>query len=131
MKKIYINNTKRAIVFGKTVLVPGTNVVDAIDKKAFPLLETLIDEDEIEVSENPASAMKKANTRETVKALEGIAKDDSSTRLTRKWLRRQRPRRKAKRKTQKRKAYKYGSHSRRKNRAGVLPGHEGRRKHAS
>lgn len=79
MKKIYINNTKRAFVFGKTVLVPGTNVVDAIDKKAFPLLETLIDEDEIEVSENPASAMKKANTRETVKALEGIGKDDEKT----------------------------------------------------
>ena len=72
MKKIYINNTKRAIFFGDTVLLPGSNVSDEIDPKKFPAIEKYIDNDEIEVSEDPASAVKKANTQEAVNAIENM-----------------------------------------------------------
>lgn len=66
MKKIYINNMKRAVIFGKSVLLPGSNLVEEIDPKKFPSIETYIDNDDIEVSEDPASAVKKANTQQAV-----------------------------------------------------------------
>ena len=66
MKKIYINNMKRAVIFGESVLLPGSNLVEEIDPKKFPSIEKYIDNDDIEVSEDPASAVKKANTQKAV-----------------------------------------------------------------
>lgn len=76
MKKIYNNRTKRALVFGDTMLLPGTNVAEEIDTKKFPGLQHYIDEDEVVVSEDPASAMKDANTEGTVDELEKLGKGD-------------------------------------------------------
>ena len=74
MKKIYINNTKRAVFFGGTMLLPGSNAVEEIDKEKFPTLTKMIDDDEIEESEDPASAVKKANTQAAVDAIAGMNK---------------------------------------------------------
>lgn len=79
MKKIYINNTKRAVFFGGTMLLPGSNVVDEIDKKSYPQLETMIDDDEIEETDDLAYAAKKANTQEIVDAIMKIGKNDEKT----------------------------------------------------
>lgn len=76
MKKIYINNTKRAVFFGDTMLLPGSNAVEEIDKKKFPALAQMIEEDEIEESEDPASAVKKANTQAAVDAIAKIGNGD-------------------------------------------------------
>ena len=76
MKKIYNNRTKRALVFGGTQLLPGTNVAEEIDVKKFPGLQHYLDEDEIVESEDPASAMKDANTEGTVDELEKLGKGD-------------------------------------------------------
>lgn len=79
MKKIYINHTKRAIVFGKTMLLPGSNVAEEIDKEAYPLLEKLIDNDEIEITEDTAAAAKKANTQGTLNEIVKAGKGDGKT----------------------------------------------------
>lgn len=79
MKKIYINHTKRAIVFGKAMLLPGSNVVEEIDEKAFPLLGTLIENDEIELTEDTAAAAKKANTQEALNEIVKAGKGDGKT----------------------------------------------------
>ena len=79
MKKIYINNTKRAVFFGETLLLPGSNVVDEIDKKYYPQLETMIDDDEIEETDDLAYAAKKANTQEIVDAIMKLGENDEKT----------------------------------------------------
>ena len=79
MKKIYINNTKRAVFFGDTLLLPGSNVVDEIDKKSYPQLEKMIDDDEIEETDDLAYAAKKANTQEIVDAIMKLGKNDEKT----------------------------------------------------
>lgn len=79
MKKIYINHTKRPVVFGKTLLLPGSNVADEIDAKKYPLLETLIENDEIEITEDTAAAAKKANTQEALNEIVKVGKGDSKT----------------------------------------------------
>ena len=71
MKKIYVNNTKRVFVFGKATLLPGSNAVDEIDGKKYPILNALIEEGDIEIAEDVAKAVKSANTQ---KAVDEIAK---------------------------------------------------------
>lgn len=77
MKKIYNNRTKHALAFGDTMLLPGTNVAEEIDTDKFPGLQHYIDEDEVVVSEDPASAMKDANTEGVVNELEKLGKGDA------------------------------------------------------
>lgn len=79
MKKIYINRTARAFVFGDTMLLPGSNAVEEIDKKKFPSLEKRIKNDEIEESDDPASAVKMANTQSAVDDIAGLANGDKKT----------------------------------------------------
>lgn len=71
MKRIYINNSNRAYVFGSTMLLPGSNAVEEIDIKKFPQFERLLAEGEIEESDNAEKAVAKANTQ---KAVEDIVK---------------------------------------------------------
>lgn len=66
MKKIYINNMKHAVAFGETTLLPGSNLAEEIDEKKYPSIKKYIENDDIEVSEDPASAVKKANTQQAV-----------------------------------------------------------------
>ena len=77
MKKIYNNRTKRALVFGDTMLLPGTNVAEEIDTDKFPGLKHYVEEDDVVVSEDPASAMKDANTEGVVDELEKLGKGDA------------------------------------------------------
>ena len=71
MKKIYINNTARVIVFGKTALLPGSNMAEEIDGKVYPQFAALVDGGEIEITDNAVKAVEKANTQ---KAVEEIVK---------------------------------------------------------
>lgn len=77
MKKIYNNRTKRALVFGDTMLLPGTNVAEEIDTDKFPGLKHYVEEDEVVVSDDPASAMKDANTEGVVDELEKLGEGDA------------------------------------------------------
>lgn len=77
MKKIYNNRTKRALVFGDTMLLPGTNVAEEIDTDKFPGLKHYVEEDDVVVSDDPASAMKDANTEGVVDDLEKLGKGDA------------------------------------------------------
>jgi len=77
MKKIYNNRTKRALVFGDTMLLPGTNVAEEIDTDKFPGLKHYVEEDDVVVSDDPASAMKDANTEGVVDELEKLGKGDA------------------------------------------------------
>ena len=77
MKKIYNNRTKRALVFGDTMLLPGTNVAEEIDTEKFPGLKHYVEEDDVVVSDDPASAMKDANTEGVVNELEKLGKGDA------------------------------------------------------
>jgi hypothetical protein len=79
MKKIYINHTKRAFVFGTTMLLPGSNVADEIDEKKFPALANLIENDEIEITEDTAAAAKKANTQEVLNEIVKAGRNDGKT----------------------------------------------------
>lgn len=76
MKKIYNNRTKRALVFGDTMLLPGTNVAEEIDTEKFPGLKHYVEEDDVVVSDDPASAMKDANTEGAVNELEKLGNGD-------------------------------------------------------
>ena len=79
MKKMYVNNTKRAYFFGETRLLPGSNVVEEIDKKKYPSIQRLIDDDVIEIEEDSASAVKQANTKDAVNEIVGLSKGDKKT----------------------------------------------------
>jgi hypothetical protein len=79
MKKIYINHTKRALVFGKTLLLPGSNVAEEIDSKQYPLLNTLMDNEEVEITEDTAAAAKKANTQEALNEIVKAGRGDGKT----------------------------------------------------
>lgn len=76
MKKIYVNNTKRAIVFGKTMLLPGSNVAEEIDEKSFPTITSLIADGDIEISNDPEKAVNSANTQQVVEEIANMAPED-------------------------------------------------------
>lgn len=67
---IIINRTKRAYVFGKVRILPGSNVAD-IDAKEFPMVSALTEEGSFEISEAPTEsdaerAVGLANTQKAV-----------------------------------------------------------------
>ncbi|WP_405326014.1 hypothetical protein [Fibrobacter sp.] len=59
------------------MLLPGTNVAEEIDTDKFPGLKHYVEEDEVVVSDDPASAMKDANTEGVVDELEKLGKGDA------------------------------------------------------
>lgn len=77
-KKIYINNTVRAYVFGSAMLLPGSNAVEEIDAAKYPQLASLMEEGEIEVTENAVKAVQKANTQKAVEEIEKAAPKDEA-----------------------------------------------------
>lgn len=79
MKKIYNNRTKRVMVFGKAMLLPGTNVVEEIAEKEYPLVKKLIDEGDLAIVEDTASAVKNANTQSMVDEIIDLSKGDKKT----------------------------------------------------
>ena len=79
MKKIYTNETKRVLVFGDTILLPGANVAEPIDEKKFPIVTALIEEGDITISEDPASAVRKANTQKVVDDIMKMDKGNEKT----------------------------------------------------
>lgn len=66
MKKIYINRTKRFLAFGDVMLQPGSNVAAEIDESKFPTLKALMEDGDVEISEDPTSAVNQANTQKAV-----------------------------------------------------------------
>lgn len=79
MKKIYNNRTKRVMVFGKAMLLPGTNVVEEIAEKEYPLVKKLIDEGDLAIVEDTASAVKNANTQSMVDEIIDLSNGDKKT----------------------------------------------------
>lgn len=79
MKKIYENNTKRVIVFGDDMLLPGPNVVGPIDEKKFPQIKALIEDGVITISEDPTSSVRKANTQKAVDEIMKLDKGNEKT----------------------------------------------------
>ncbi|SHL42203.1 hypothetical protein SAMN05720470_10840 [Fibrobacter sp. UWOV1] len=79
MKKIYNNRTKRVMVFGKAMLLPGTNVAEEIAEKEYPLVKKLIDEGDLVIVEDTASAVKNANTQSMVDEIVDLSKGDKKT----------------------------------------------------
>ena len=77
-KKIYINNTARAFVFGGTMLLPGSNAVDEIDASKFPQLAALMEDGCIEETDDAVKAVQKANTQKAVNDIENEAPNDES-----------------------------------------------------
>ncbi|SHL05069.1 hypothetical protein [Fibrobacter sp. UWH4] len=77
-KKIYINGTKRCIMFGKTMLLPGSNVVDEIDGNAYPQFRAYIENGDIEESDNAVKAVQKANTQSIVDEIAKTAPKDEN-----------------------------------------------------
>lgn len=76
MKKIYINNTKHAIVFGSTMLLPGSNAAEEIDKSKFPQIEKMLQNGDVELTENVEKAVEKANTQKIVDEVAKAAPKD-------------------------------------------------------
>lgn len=76
MKRIYINKTTHAIFFGKTMLLPGSNMVEEIDGKKFPGLGKLLEEEAIEETEDAVEAIKSANTQSVVEEIAQTASKD-------------------------------------------------------
>ena len=79
MKKIYNNRTKRVMVFGKAMLLPGTNVAEEIAEKEYPLVKKLIDDGDLVIVEDTASAVKNANTQSMVDEIVELSKGDKKT----------------------------------------------------
>ena len=79
MKKIYNNKTKRVLIFGSAMLLPGTNVVEEIDEKKFPLAKTLLDEGDLAIVKDTASAVRSANTQDVVDEIVGLSNGDKKT----------------------------------------------------
>lgn len=79
MKKIYNNRTKRAYVFGSTMLLPGSNTAEEIDEKKFPQIAALIDDGDIVVEEDTAKAVKDANTQKAVDDILALSNGDEKT----------------------------------------------------
>lgn len=76
MKKIYINNTKRTLFFGDTMLLTGSNLVDPIDEKKFPTIKALVENGDVEITDDALSGIRKANTQETVDKIEKASPKD-------------------------------------------------------
>lgn len=79
MKKIYNNRMKHAVVFGSTMLLPGSNVAEEIDAKKYPQIEKLIDDGNIVVEEDTARAVKDANTQKAVDDIVNQSGGDEKT----------------------------------------------------
>lgn len=75
-KKIYINNTAHALMFGSTMLLPGSNVVDEIDAGKFPQLAALMEDGCIEETDDAVKAVQEANTQKAVDEIEKAAPKD-------------------------------------------------------
>lgn len=73
MKKIYINPTRRAIVFGNAVLLPGSNVCEEIDFSKFPGLSGMVTE-----TVDAATAAGLANTQKAADEIAEIGGDRKS-----------------------------------------------------
>lgn len=80
MKTIYINETKRAMVFGDTILLPGSNVTEQIDENVYPIIKALIEDGDITITEDPSLAVKKANTQKIVDDLLNMDNGNENTR---------------------------------------------------
>lgn len=79
---IVTNKTRHAVVYGKTVLLPGSNVVDDFDASKYPLLADMKKSGALEVVENATekdivAAINSANTQKVVDKLAGKAKSGS------------------------------------------------------
>ena len=79
MKKIYINSTSHAIVFGGTMLLPGSNVCEEIDTKLFPMAAGLERSGDIEETKDTARAARLANTQKAADAVAELGKGDAKT----------------------------------------------------
>ena len=79
MKKIYVNRTKRAIVFGDTMLLPGSNVAEEIDEKKFPMVKHLLDEGEIVIETDSERAIRDANTQKVTDEIMKLDKENEKT----------------------------------------------------
>lgn len=77
-RKIYINNTARAHVFGGIMLLPGSNAVEGIDAGKYPQLAALIENGDIEETDNAVKAVQKANTQKAVEEIEKTAPKDET-----------------------------------------------------
>lgn len=78
MKKIYINKTRRCLVFGNTMLLPGSQTVETIDERKFPFVKTFIENDLIKITDDAVSAIKDANTQKAVDDIAKMAKGDKN-----------------------------------------------------
>lgn len=81
MKKIYNNRMKRAVIFGSTMLLPGTNTAEEIDAKKFPHIAAYIDNGDIVVEENTEKAVKDANTQKVVDDIVAMSNGDKKTKV--------------------------------------------------
>lgn len=79
MKKIYINNTKHAIFVGETMLLPGSNVCEAIDTEKEPVFKKMLDDEIVEETSDTARAVKLANTQDIAMQIMAVKKDDKKT----------------------------------------------------
>lgn len=79
MKKIYNNKTKHVMFFGQAMLLPGTNVAEEIAEKVYPLVKKLIDEGDLAIVEDTASAVKNANTQKMVDDIVDLSNGDKKT----------------------------------------------------
>ncbi len=80
MKKIYLNNTRHAFSFGKTLLLPGSNACEAIDPKLYPSLAALLESGELEETADTARAARMANTQKAADAIAALGRGDAKTR---------------------------------------------------
>lgn len=79
---IVTNKTRHAVVYGKTVLLPGSNVVDDFDASKYPLLSDMKKSGALEVVEKATekdivAAINSANTQKVVDKLSEKSKNGS------------------------------------------------------
>lgn len=79
MKRIYINNTRGALVFGRTMLLPGSNVAEEIDQAKYKALASLIAAGRVEITEDTAKAASAANTQKAADAVVELSGGDAKT----------------------------------------------------
>lgn len=79
MQKIYINHTRGALVFGRTMLLPGSNVAEEIDQAKYKALASLIEAGKVEITDDTAKAATEANTQKAVEAVVELSEGDTKT----------------------------------------------------
>lgn len=79
MKRIYINHTRGALVFGRTMLLPGSNVAEEIDQAKYKALASLIEAGKVEITDDTAKAASEANTQKAVEAVVELSAGDTKT----------------------------------------------------